>query len=102
MIVVGAIVCGILLTQPQLRPIQTNEKLSFQPFESLPDYNNLDYEFSCEDGFGCMLVAENGFRFYGEEKDGVVTFHSIPYAEPPTGDLRWKAPVLIKSKFDIF
>lgn len=49
-----------------------------------------------------MLVAENGFRFYGEEKDGVVTFHSIPYAEPPTGDLRWKAPVLIKSKFYIF
>ena len=45
-----------------------------------------------------MLVAENGFRFYGEEKDGVVTFHSIPYAEPPIGDLRWKAPVLIKSK----
>merc|ERR1719454_748385 len=64
--------------------------------DGLPDYNNLDYEFSCEDGFGCMLVAENGFRFYGEEKDGVVTFHSIPYAEPPTGDLRWKAPVLIK------
>ena len=46
-----------------------------------------------------MLVAENGFRFYGEEKDGVVTFHSIPYAEPPVGDLRWKAPVLIQSKF---
>ena len=28
----------------------------------------------------------------GIEKKGVITWHDIPYAEPPTGELRWKAP----------
>ena len=28
----------------------------------------------------------------GIEKKGVITWHDLPYAEPPIGDLRWKAP----------
>ena len=28
----------------------------------------------------------------GIEKGGVITWHDLPYAEPPVGDLRWKAP----------
>ena len=32
--------------------------------------------------------------FYGRSKDGVVQFSPIPYAEPPTDRLRWKAPIL--------
>ena len=33
----------------------------------------------------------------GFEKDGVMNWHDIPYAKPPIGDLRWKAPQLILS-----
>ena len=28
----------------------------------------------------------------GQEENGVVSFLGVPYAEPPTGELRWKAP----------
>ena len=62
--------------------------------------HNINTAAQSPDGKSSSKLFFDGIKqFYGEEKDGVVTFHSIPYAEPPTGDLRWKAPVLIKSKF---
>ena len=42
----------------------------------------------------CQITMDNGMKFQGLESDGVVTFKSIPYAEAPVGDLRWKSPVL--------
>merc|ERR1711990_123096 len=62
--------------------------------EDLPDYNDMNYSFSC-DGSDCQIQMENGFSFMGTESQGVVTFKSIPYAQPPVGDLRWKSPVSI-------
>lgn len=38
-------------------------------------------------------VCTNG-TFVGLEENGVTSYKGIPYAESPTGDLRWKAPVL--------
>jgi para-nitrobenzyl esterase len=36
-------------------------------------------------------------KLAGNEKDGMMSFLGIPYASPPTGDLRWRAPQPVKS-----
>lgn len=37
------------------------------------------------------VKCSNG-TFLGQETNGIASFKGIPYAKPPTGDLRWKAP----------
>ena len=34
----------------------------------------------------------------GVQKNGVITWHDLPYAEPPVGELRWKAPRNLTNK----
>ena len=38
------------------------------------------------------IVTTHGGAVRGEAKAGVFTFRGVPYAAPPTGDLRWRAP----------
>ena len=37
------------------------------------------------------VTCENGVML-GQTADGVTSFKGVPYAKPPVGDLRWKAP----------
>ena len=33
---------------------------------------------------------------FGKEKNNVISWDDIPYASPPIGDLRWRAPKQLK------
>ena len=39
----------------------------------------------------CMVKTRLGM-IQGQEQDGCMTFFGVPYAQPPVGELRWKAP----------
>ncbi len=53
--------------------------------------NNGDEEFKCPDNDPSYVNAPAGC-FQGTIEQGVRSFKGIPYAKPPVGDLRWKAP----------
>lgn len=62
---------------------------SKQRMESIYGENreiNGDYDKSAS------AVCSNGI-FVGKDKNGVRAFKGIPFAQPPTGSLRWKPPV---------
>jgi len=37
------------------------------------------------------IQTSSGF-INGTSKNGVISWNNVPYAQPPVGDLRWKAP----------
>ena len=41
------------------------------------------------------IITTSSGTITGFEMDKVMNWHDIPYAKPPIGDLRWKAPQLI-------
>ena len=60
------------------------------------DFNDDDYTFACDDDANtCTVTLTNGMEFKGKLVDETVQFRGVPYAQPPVGELRWKAPVPI-------
>ena len=39
-----------------------------------------------------QTVKTEGGTISGLQQDGVTVFKGVPFAAPPVGDLRWKAP----------
>ena len=42
-----------------------------------------------------MVKTKYG-TLHGRKKDGCYTYFGVPYAQPPVGELRWKAPQPVK------
>jgi len=40
-----------------------------------------------------IFVTANGEHLMGESIDGIAVFRGVPFAQPPVGDLRWRAPL---------
>ena len=60
---------------------------------------NYLYLFSIAIFFQNFLMSEENYTIHtssgvtsGIVKKGVITWHDVPYAEPPIGELRWKSP----------
>merc|ERR1711935_219295 len=49
----------------------------------------------CDETETCTLTWADGQTFVGIRVDGIISFKAIPYAQPPTGNRRWKAPELV-------
>ena len=43
-----------------------------------------------------MVKTKYG-TLHGRKKDGCYTYFGVPYAQPPVGELRWKAPQPLQS-----
>lgn len=49
--------------------------------------------FTCKaDKFSDGLLSVEGGKIQGYKSNGMLVFKGIPFAAPPVGDLRWKAP----------
>lgn len=53
--------------------------------------SNGDGEETAATADAVKVVCDNGVML-GKTEDGVTSFLGVPYAKPPVGDLRWKAP----------
>lgn len=47
------------------------------------------------------VKCENGI-FVGKEKNGVISYKGIPFAKPPVGENRWKAPLYVDKSDKVF
>lgn len=63
-------------------------------FKSLDDVDETGVDFSMDST--TLRTIRAGKIIGTRDENGIATWQGIPYAAPPTGDLRWKAPVSLK------
>ena len=49
-----------------------------------------------------LAVACHNGTYVGKKENGVRSYRGIPYAKPPVGELRWKAPVLAEADDGVY
>ena len=52
--------------------------------------------------YASSVVYTSSGDVVGSPHNGIVLYEDIPYAQPPIGDLRWKAPKNISTKTKIY
>ena len=81
-----------------------NQKITGDYDRASPGLNNGDKNTTSRYNKALAVKCSNGI-FLGRadhSDDGVVSFKGIPYAEQPTGRLRWKPPVPVKDSSSLF
>ena len=59
--------------------------------EEIDEANQSNQSIRGEYDADCAVKTQTGI-YVGESKMGIISFQGIPYAKPPVGELRWKAP----------
>ena len=79
--------------------IESFEIFIFLSYISLGTVSPITSTIECQEPAGqtyqCTLILSTGSEFIGEVKNGVLQFKDIPYAQPPVGERRWKAPEVL-------
>ena len=65
----------------------------FPEFLEFPEEIVFRPKINCENDI-CIVTTTDGVDFVGIDMDGVIEFRGIPYALPPTGKNRFRAPIV--------
>ena len=69
--------------------------------EDIEELNQQNQPVRDEYDDDCAVKTRTGI-YVGEQEGGTVSFLGIPYAKPPVGELRWKAPEPLPPSDDVF
>lgn len=76
-------------------------KFNAEEKEIIEDLNQINKEITGEYDTSLAVRTRTGV-FVGEKDEDVISFNGIPYAKPPVGGLRWKAPKKLENCDKVF